>query len=350
MTRDIEAEPASGSTRLVSVCLITYNHAKYISQAVESVLAQQINFKMEIIIGEDESSDGTRKIALEYQRKFPDLVKVLLHSRKDVISINGRTTGRWNFSDTLSHATGKYIAFLEGDDCWIDPLKLQKQVDLMEAHPEYSVCGHWTVNVDENGEKMDSMRTLGMSCPETFTARYALTGTPVHPSSWLFRRFDLLAHSQYRLFLTLPAGDDPLMLMLLKQGNGYCIQENMSAYRHHPGGTWSSKAKYHKDFEMLQFRIGALHLVSWIYVPKVLKIIFHSASRLFVDVKREAIATRSLLPLRNLHKLIVLQQTVSFYILAPLFSAVFIFMPVRWVLLIPRRIMNKLRVVMGKTS
>lgn len=238
---------------LVSVCPITYNHAKYFSQAIESVLSQKVNFEFEIIIGEDESSDGTREVALDYQRKYPGKIRVLLHNRRDVIYINGRATGRWNFVDTLSHARGKYIALLPCDDFWTDPNKLQKQVDVMEAHPEYSVCGHWVVDVDENGSELDSAKAMGKACPEIFTARQALEGTPLHPNSLLFRRFDLTSHPAYSLFLKLPAGDDPLMLMLLGRGNGYCFKEFMGVYRIHSGGAWTSKSEALKEFEMLTY-------------------------------------------------------------------------------------------------
>jgi glycosyltransferase involved in cell wall biosynthesis len=348
LDQDTMEEHIHSSALLVSVCPITYNHAKYFAQAIESVLAQQVDFEFEIIVGEDESSDGTREIALEFQRRFPDKIRVLLHSRKDVIYINGRATGRWNFVDTLSHARGKYIALLPCDDFWMDPSKLQKQVDVLEDHPEYSVCGHWIENVDENGEILDSVSTWGKACPEIFTVKRALTGTPLHPNSLLFRRFDLHAHPQYRLFLTLPAGDDPLMLMLLKQGNGYCIQKTMSAYRHHPGGTWSSKAKYYKDFEMMQFRIGALQLVSRRYVPDVLRIIYQSATRLFLDVGQEAIDTRSLLPFSGLLKLMRIQQTVPVYSMAPLFLLWCIFLPVNLMMRMGRMSKNKVRAMMGR--
>lgn len=334
---------------MVSVCPITFNHAKYFSQAIESVLSQRVDFEFEIIIGEDESSDGTREIALEYQRKYPDIIKVLLHSRKDVIYVNGRATGRWNFVDTLSHARGKYIALLPCDDFWTDPLKLQKQVDVLEAHPEYSVCGHWLDNVDESGKSLGSGWT-GSSCPEIFSVKDALIGTPLHPNSLLFRRFDLASHPQYRLFLSLPAGDDPLMLMLLKQGNGYCIKEPMSAYRHHPGGIWSSKAQYHKDFEMMQFRIGALQLVSWRHLFDVLVLIYQSATRLLADVGREAMTTRSLSSFRGLLNLMRIQKTLPFYSIVPLFLLGCVFLPVNWLMRLGRKILKKVCVMIGIVS
>jgi glycosyltransferase involved in cell wall biosynthesis len=343
LARDAMDEQTRGYTPLVSVCPITYNHAKHFSQAIESILSQKVDFEFEIIVGEDESTDGTRDIALEFQRKFPDKIKVLLHSRKDVIYVNGRATGRWNFVDTLSHARGKYIALLSCDDFWTDPHKLQKQVDVMEAHPEYSICGHWTVNVDENGDLLSSQPLTGKSCPEIFSIKHALNGTPLIPNSWLFRRFDLASHPQYALFLELPAGDDPLMLMLLGRGPGYCIRQDMSAYRIHSGGTWSTKARYHKDFEMLQFHIAAMQLTGWRYVPKALVTIFQSTFLLFADIRREALDTRSLLPLMGLLNLVRIQKTVPLYFLVPLFIMGCILLPLKLALRLGRMTVNRVR-------
>src|SRR5690606_9059601 len=102
----------------------------------------QTTFPFEIILGEDESSDGTREICIQYAAKHPDKIKLFLRSRKDVIYINGNPTGRFNFIENLKACSGKYIALCEGDDYWTDPLKLQKQVDFLEAYVDHTIC--WT--------------------------------------------------------------------------------------------------------------------------------------------------------------------------------------------------------------
>jgi glycosyltransferase involved in cell wall biosynthesis len=124
---------------LVSVNIITYNHEPYIVQAIEGALMQKTNFPYEVLIGEDDSSDGTREICKEYAAKYPDKIRLFLNDRKNVIYINGQPTGRWNFINLLKKAKGKYIAICEGDDYWTDPYKLQKQVDFLEANPEYGL-------------------------------------------------------------------------------------------------------------------------------------------------------------------------------------------------------------------
>lgn len=133
---------------LVSVCVVTYNHAPYIRECLDSILKQETDFPYEICVGEDESPDGTREICQEYAEKYSDKIRLFVRSREDVISINGRPTGRFNFLETIKACRGKYIAICEGDDYWHNPDKLQKQVDFMEAHPEYSMCHTENDNLD----------------------------------------------------------------------------------------------------------------------------------------------------------------------------------------------------------
>ena len=116
-------------TPVVSVCVVTYQHKDFIRSCLDGILMQKTNFPFEIILGEDESTDGTREICKAYAEKYPDKIKLFLRSRKDVIYINQHATGRFNFMENLKAARGKYIAFCEGDDYWIDEYKLQKQVD-----------------------------------------------------------------------------------------------------------------------------------------------------------------------------------------------------------------------------
>src|SRR5450631_4532338 len=119
---------------IISVCLITYNHEKYIGKAIESVLQQQTLFSYELIIAEDCSTDNTREIIQDYYRKYPSVIKLVLQE-KNVGPEN-------NFIDLLSAAKGKYIAYFEGDDYWIDNKKLQRQVEFLENHPEFVLVFH----------------------------------------------------------------------------------------------------------------------------------------------------------------------------------------------------------------
>lgn len=133
---------------VVSVHMITYNHQPYIRQAIEGVLMQETDFEFELVIGEDCSKDKTREICFEYQRKYPDKIRVLWwHENVSKFGGNGRRV--------TAHCRGEFIAFCEGDDYWTDPLKLQKQVDVMRKHQSVGLC----FGISEISE-MDGDRTV----------------------------------------------------------------------------------------------------------------------------------------------------------------------------------------------
>ena len=115
---------------LVSIKMITYNHAPFIAQAIEGVLQQKTNFPFELVIGEDCSTDGTRALVFEYQKKYPDIIRVVTSDENVGMKKNGLRV--------LAACLGKYIAFCEGDDYWHNLDKLQKQADYLDSHPE---CG-----------------------------------------------------------------------------------------------------------------------------------------------------------------------------------------------------------------
>ena len=94
---------------LVSVVVVTYQHEKYIRECLDGILQQKTNFPFEIIIGEDQSSDGTREICKEYADKYPEKIRLFLHSRENVIYINGNATGRYNFLECLKSSTGNIL-------------------------------------------------------------------------------------------------------------------------------------------------------------------------------------------------------------------------------------------------
>ena len=113
-----------------------------IAQAVDSALMQEVDFNYETLIGEDDSSDGTREIVKAYGEAYPDRIRLFLNGRKNVISTDGRPTGRWNFFNTLRHATGEYVVLLEGDGFWTGSFKLQRQLEYLDSSPQCSMCFH----------------------------------------------------------------------------------------------------------------------------------------------------------------------------------------------------------------
>ena len=122
---------------MVSIWCITYNHEPYIRQCLEGFVMQKTNFRFEAIVHDDASTDGTAAIVREYAEKYPDIIKPIFEIE------NQYSKGDGSLDRIMEEVcTGKYVAFCEGDDYWIDPLKLQKQVDYLESHPEYSMCFH----------------------------------------------------------------------------------------------------------------------------------------------------------------------------------------------------------------
>lgn len=208
----------------VSVCVITYNHEKYIKQSLDSILNQETKFNFEIIIGEDCSTDSTREIVLSYKEKFPEKIKLLL---------NPNNIGMIpNFINTLNSCSGKYIALCEGDDYWIDNNKLQKQVDFLEANLNYSLCFHNALVIDE---RIPENKTKFNSPNQKYTS----TINDVI-KEWFVASASILFRSE---FLKLPDwfkdiynGDYALQLLLADKGPFGYINETMSVYNKNLGG------------------------------------------------------------------------------------------------------------------
>jgi glycosyltransferase involved in cell wall biosynthesis len=145
---------------LVSVCVVTYQHKSYIKKCLDGILSQQTDFKFEIILGEDESDDGTREICKEYSKKHPEIIRLFLRSRNDVIFLDDKPTGRSNYTQNLKVAKGKFIAICDGDDYWTDPLKLQKQISFLNENPDHTICFTSTSILKKDGKiyKRDSYK------------------------------------------------------------------------------------------------------------------------------------------------------------------------------------------------
>src|SRR5690554_6858952 len=154
---------------MVSICCQTYNHKDYIVEALESFLMQQTDFPFEILLRDDASTDGTAEICKEYAQNHPNIIKLLAYQE------NQFQKGISPFRDNVKRAKGKYIAMCEGDDYWTDPLKLQKQVDFLEANPEYVMTGHDAFIINEKGQKVSKSK-LPDNCKKDVSADELKTG------------------------------------------------------------------------------------------------------------------------------------------------------------------------------
>lgn len=138
---------------LVSVRIITYNQKDYIKNAIEGVLMQNTNFDYEIVIGDDNSDDGTSEIIETYKENYPKIIRHSVRESGNEIRKGFSVPRMYNWFHTVQECKGKYIAILDGDDYWNDPLKLQKQIDFLEQNPEYTLCSHEVYNKGFNYRK-----------------------------------------------------------------------------------------------------------------------------------------------------------------------------------------------------
>lgn len=242
----------------VSICVTTYNHEKYIAQAIESVLMQKNDFDYELIIGEDDSEDNTRNIVKKYKERHPEKIKLFLNDRKKVIYINGRPTGRWNFINNLKNARGEYIALLEGDDYWTSPYKLQRQVDYLDSHPKCSMCFHDVEGVYEDESHEPEVVSLKIK-KEIYTLEDIIKGNFIHTCSVMFRN-GLFGDFPDWFYLT-PMGDWPLHILNAQHGDIGYMDEVMGAYRIHGGGIWTTKDYIYRSKACIEvYKIINAHL------------------------------------------------------------------------------------------
>ena len=220
------------SKPLVSVVIITYNHEEFIKQTLDSILSQKTDFDFEVVVGEDKSPDNTLEVCKTYGDKIN-----LIYGEENIGMIP-------NFIRTLKAANGKYFAVCEGDDYWIDPLKLQKQVGFLEANPDYVIC--WTdYNIlNDNGEITTTdfgytKDVIDIDYNNLFRpySTYTLTS--------MFKReaFDLELYQTLKYYK-----DNSLYVLLLREGKGVFLNFVSSVYRVHEGGIYSLTSNYQKRY------------------------------------------------------------------------------------------------------
>ena len=214
------------SDPLVSISCITYNHVNFIRDAIESFLMQKTDFPLEVLIHDDNSTDGAEDIIREYEKKYPDIIKPIYE-----------TENQWNkgirgsLAFNFPRARGKYVALCEGDDYWTDPLKLQKQVDFLEKNPEYSMCFH-PVRVFFEDKEEDDVILPAEKDPSKFTKEELIKKNFIFTNSVMYRKLN------YDNMPKVIPGDWYMHLYHAKFGKIGFIDRVMSAYRRHSGGLW----------------------------------------------------------------------------------------------------------------
>ncbi|MEG1574495.1 MAG: glycosyltransferase family 2 protein [Bacteroidales bacterium] len=221
---------------LISICCLAYNHAPFIRECLNGFIMQKTTFKIEVLIHDDASTDGTADIIREYESKYPDIIKPIYQTENQYSK--GNNVVDYNFN----RVKGKYVATCEGDDYWIDPLKLQKQADFLEAHPEVALCCHHYKIYRQNEAKFvaNNYPTLltGNEAGFFFTNNDRINEWFCSTLTVMYRS-DLLSVTSEKRKLYSSFLDLHLFYYLLKNSCGYYMKDTMAVYRIHNGGIWS---------------------------------------------------------------------------------------------------------------
>ena len=232
---------------MVSICCLAYNHEKYIKKTLDGFINQKTNFKYEILIHDDCSSDNTVKIIEEYKQRYPDLIKPIYQTE------NQFSKGiRVSFTYQYSRAKGKYIALCEGDDYWTDSNKLQLQFNAMENNSDCTLCTHIVQHMDESGNYINKIQPTYefkegiMSKNDFFNNIFLSEIMPFQTSSFFFKKIDVIKYKNTflkKIDEIKDFGDVPLSWYLLLNGNCYFIDKIMSNYRENSISSWSNRLK-----------------------------------------------------------------------------------------------------------
>jgi len=234
---------------LVSVFMMTYNHERYISQALDSILSQKVLFDYEVVLGDDCSIDGTKEIVLSYKDKYPDKIKLLLH-KKNIGAAK-------NQIEVFNNCSGKYIAICEGDDYWTDPYKLQKQISFLEERNDCNISFHNYSIVDRNDVYVSNGHTLYykdiLGLDDIINGLFPKTCTVVFRRSAI-ERIDLAE---------VPFLNDIVLWVLILLDGSYAMKlnDNMACYRIHENGVWSLQSRAKRRAHLIKQTAQELSII-----------------------------------------------------------------------------------------
>ncbi|MDD2524702.1 MAG: glycosyltransferase [Bacteroidales bacterium] len=295
---------------LVSVVIVTYNQEAYISQAIESALAQQCSFPIEIVIGDDASKDNTGKICEEYALQYPEIIR---------LTRNATNKGLMdNYFDTMLRAKGKYIADCAGDDYWIDPYKLQRQVDLLENNPnvvlthtnykEYHTADHRMVD-DIYGlrrvvkPERCSYKNHVYDLINQINAPFVLTGSSCFLTKAFLNAYQ--ANTSFFRNKAYPCEDFQLVFFLLREGDFLYEAAETTVYRINDGSISNlSTLQKQLQFAFSSFKLKSDLLLTDSFEMKRCASFFESRLKeilsLCIRLKETAPATEALQRARDL--------------------------------------------------
>ena len=225
---------------LVSICCITYNQEAYIRDALEGFVKQKTNFRYEVLIHDDASTDRTAEIIREYEEKYPDLIKPILQTVNQYSLGLTNVSGTWNFPRAVKNGS-KYIAMCEGDDYWIDEHKLQRQVDYLEAHSDCSLAFH-SAKVEVQGSAVTERMMRPYQNDRMVTPEEIIDKTSGYATASLMFRTEMVKELP-DFYNNAPIADIPLQLLAANLGYGYYMDEPMCVYRLGGAASWTTLMK-----------------------------------------------------------------------------------------------------------
>lgn len=225
---------------VISIICNTYNQEKYIADALDSFLMQQVSVPFEILVHDDASTDKTADIIREYEKKYPNIIKPI-YQTENQYSKEGLLTYRFQ----IPRAKGKYIAFCEGDDYWTDPHKLQLQYDFMTANSEYSACCHAYSMVDKDKNKLKDCHDFQSDCDIAFGRLLGNQLEIPQYATWFVRK--LVLENCNGIFLGARCNDMVMRIICSLKGKIRYFNQNMSCYRRFTEGSWTMRCGMDKD-------------------------------------------------------------------------------------------------------
>ena len=231
----------------VSIICNVYNHSAYLRDALEGFVSQSTNFQYEILIHDDASTDNSADIIREYEAKYPQIIKPI-YQTVNQYSQNVSITRAIQIPRSL----GKYIAICEGDDYWIDPLKLQKQYDFMEANPEYSLCTTSVKWFDARSGKMLNKCCTAEDRDVTMEELVLETNGRVFQYATFFTRREVFT-TQPHWSTIFSVGDTPLAMYAATIGKIRMLADVTAVYRNHVSGSWTARVDANPQYKINSF-------------------------------------------------------------------------------------------------
>ena len=288
----------------LSICCISYNHANFIAKAIDSFLSQKVDFRYELVISDDKSTDSTAQIIEEYSALHSDKIRVLPRDKNVGMNVN--------FFSTLSACRGEYIAICEGDDYWTDINKLQRQVEILDSNPNISFVFH-DVEIRNDIQHASAYKPYA-DVPQAIGGFDDVLFNHFIPTLSIVFRKSSTPNEWPSFFYKIRSPDRALALTLLLKGKYYHIPEKMGVYRHHDGGITkvphAAEVLLQNDKLLYESFYEAFALEKDNNFSRRIALAYYTASRRCFQCKRSA---------KGLHFF------VSAFSLAPVFMSSYVF-------------------------